>query len=112
MVLAAEGLVEIVPQRGAVVTRPSPEDVRDLTVVLARLEGLAGELACTGQDAEVADDVAVLHAQMERAFAAGDRRTYFRLNLRIHERDHGGRRQSASGRDWRAYTGRLRASGT
>jgi DNA-binding GntR family transcriptional regulator len=107
-VLAAEGLVEMMPKRGAVVARLSPRDVRDMTAVLARLEGLAGELACAGTDRDVAEDVALLHARMERAHAAGDRRTYFRLNLKIHERILAAADNPHLTATWRSYTGRLR----
>ena len=45
-VLAGEGLVELLPNRGAVVREVTPKDTRDMLRVLGRLEGLAGELAC------------------------------------------------------------------
>lgn len=44
--LAAEGLVTVVPQRGAVVTSPSREDARDLYDVRASLESLIVERFC------------------------------------------------------------------
>ena len=45
-VLATEGLVELSPNRGALVAKPSPGEVHDMLQVLGVLEGLAGELAC------------------------------------------------------------------
>jgi DNA-binding GntR family transcriptional regulator len=45
--LQAAGLVELVPNRGAVVRGPSARDIREAYVVRAELEGLAAELAAT-----------------------------------------------------------------
>ncbi|MER5226148.1 GntR family transcriptional regulator [Streptomyces flaveus] len=44
--LTTEGLVTVVPQRGAVVTAPSLEDARDLYAVRASLESLIVERFC------------------------------------------------------------------
>jgi DNA-binding GntR family transcriptional regulator len=44
--LASEGLVDLVPSRGAVVHRFSSKDVEDMLTVLGTLEALAGRLAC------------------------------------------------------------------
>ena len=41
----ANGLVEVFPNRGALVKGPSPEDIRDAYLVRAELEGLGAELA-------------------------------------------------------------------
>ena len=43
--LAADGLIEIVPNRGAVVRRPSMRDLGELFVIRTELEGLAARLA-------------------------------------------------------------------
>ena len=43
--LAADGLVEIEPYRGAVVVRPSRQDIADLLQLREALEGLAARLA-------------------------------------------------------------------
>jgi DNA-binding GntR family transcriptional regulator len=42
--LAAEGLVTVIPQRGAVVAAPTPEEAANLYEIRAMLEGLAGRL--------------------------------------------------------------------
>jgi DNA-binding GntR family transcriptional regulator len=41
----ASGLVEVYPNRGALVRGPSPQDVRDAYLVRAELEGLGAQLA-------------------------------------------------------------------
>jgi DNA-binding GntR family transcriptional regulator len=44
-VLQANGMVEVVPNRGALVRGPTPRDIREAYVVRAELEGFAAELA-------------------------------------------------------------------
>ncbi|MGP1683327.1 MAG: GntR family transcriptional regulator, partial [Giesbergeria sp.] len=44
--LASEGLVELLPNRGAIVTPITAATVREMFVLLGALEALAGELAC------------------------------------------------------------------
>ena len=84
--LAAEGLVELSPNRGATVTLLSPKEVAQVFEVLARLESLAGELAAArATDAEIAE-IGQLHYEMAGCHAREDRPGYFRCNQAIHER--------------------------
>ena len=83
-ILAAERLVVLLPNRGAVVCDPSPKEIRDLLSVLASLEALAGEQAAAGaSDAEIAE-IRALHFEMLAAFERKDRLAYFKLNQAIH----------------------------
>lgn len=82
--LAREGLVELVPSRGAVVRRFTPKDVRDSLTVLASLEELAGRLAVESADDGEIRQVRDLHDEMLRCYRAKDRLTYFKLNQDIH----------------------------
>jgi DNA-binding GntR family transcriptional regulator len=82
--LASEGLVELVPSRGAVVKSFGPQDIRDMLVVLETLEDLAGRLACkNATEAEIAD-VRAVHDEMMRRYEARDRLQYYKLNQQIH----------------------------
>ena len=82
--LASEGLIELVPTRGAVVRRFSPKDVQDSLIVLGSLEALAGRLACAyATDAEIVR-IRALHDEMMTFYAARDRLPYFKLNQEIH----------------------------
>jgi DNA-binding GntR family transcriptional regulator len=60
--LAAEGLVTVIPQRGAVVAAPTPEEAANLYEVRATLEGLAGRLFATRASD---DDVQALRERFE-----------------------------------------------
>ncbi len=83
-ILSAEGLVEVHPNRGAVVAAPSSKDIRELLQLLGVLEAFAGELACAhGTDAEMAE-LRALHFEMLAAYTRGDRLGYFHRNQAIH----------------------------
>ncbi len=84
-VLATEGLVELFPNRGAVVSNPDPTEVQDLLQVLGVLEALGGELACARASAADLDEVQALHYEMLAAYARKDRLTYFKVNQQIHK---------------------------
>src|SRR6188474_2068058 len=67
--LAAEGLVDLLPHRGAVAVKLSEDDVVHTFEVLAALEGLSGELAAARiGDAEVAE-IRALHYEMLACFS-------------------------------------------
>jgi DNA-binding GntR family transcriptional regulator len=82
--LASEGLVALVPGKGALVRRLTAEDVREMLDVLGALEALAGRLVCrNGSDATVAT-ILGLHAEMMTRYAEGARLEYYKLNQAIH----------------------------
>jgi DNA-binding GntR family transcriptional regulator len=84
-VLAAEGLVQLLPNRGSRAARLTEKDVRDLFEVCQGLEALAGELACERiSDAEVSE-IATAHEAMVQHYRAGDLIQYYRCNRAIHE---------------------------
>jgi DNA-binding GntR family transcriptional regulator len=82
--LATEGLVELLPNRGAVVAAVDPERIAEALVVMGALEALAGELAC-GQASDAAiGAIRTLHDEMLAMHAKGDLAGYFRYNQLIH----------------------------
>ena len=83
-ILATEGLVDLIPNRGAWVTKMSTDELEPDYQVLAVLEGLAGELAALNMTASELDALRRLQADMEAAYAAADLHTYFIINQRIH----------------------------
>lgn len=83
-VLASEGLVELPPNRGATVTKLSPEDMQGMLQVIGVLEMLAGELACAVATDEEIREVVALHYEMMAQYAKRDRLAYFKLNQSIH----------------------------
>ena len=84
-VLAAEGLVQLLPNRGSRAAKLTDKDMRDLFEVCQGLEALAGELACERiSESEIAE-IAVAHVAMVQHHRDGDLIQYYRCNRAIHE---------------------------
>jgi DNA-binding GntR family transcriptional regulator len=84
-VLAAEGHVLLLPNRGARAAKLTWKDVQDLFEVCEGLEAIAGELACQRiGDAAVARILA-LHEEMASHHRRRDMAQYYRCNRLIHE---------------------------
>jgi len=82
--LAAEGLVDLLPNRGAVAVKLSEADILHAFEMLAELEGMSGELASERMtEAELAE-LRALHYEMLACHARRDLSGYYRLNALIH----------------------------
>lgn len=82
--LAADGLIEIRPRRGAVVSSISPARLLEMFEVMGELEAMCGRLASRRMsDTERAELVAA-HQACEKARAEKDSDTYFYCNERFH----------------------------
>lgn len=84
-VLAAEGLVELVPNRGASVTQCSTTELNDVFPLLAALERLAGELAAERATDEEIAHVISLTADLRQTVEENSRPRYFKVNQAIHD---------------------------
>ena len=82
--LASEGLVDLLPNRGAVAVRLSEADVRDSFELLAELEGLSGELAAQRISDDARNELRAKHFEMMACHVRGDLSGYYRLNAMIH----------------------------
>jgi DNA-binding GntR family transcriptional regulator len=82
--LAAEGLVDLLPNRGAVAVKLTEADVVNTFEVLAMLEGLSGELAAQRVTDEEIAEIQAMHYEMMACFTRRDLSGYYRLNARIH----------------------------
>ncbi|MCE7029605.1 GntR family transcriptional regulator [Jiella avicenniae] len=83
-ILAHEGFVVLVQNRGAIVARHTADELRELFPVIAALEGAAGELAARHASDKA---IAALGAQciaLREAYESADRPTYFTINQQIH----------------------------
>ena len=83
-VLATEGLVELVPRRGARVAQLSLRELTDLFEALAGVEGLAAELAAERISATDLEKLHELQASIERSHKARNRLAYFHENHELH----------------------------
>jgi DNA-binding GntR family transcriptional regulator len=84
-VLAAEGLVEHQPNRGATVAVLEAQDVSDMFDLLGCLEAYAGELACERINPDELAQLEAMTEEMAGCHARGALPEYYELNRRIHD---------------------------
>jgi len=82
--LAAEGLVELLPNRGAIALQLGEADVLNTFEVMAGLEGLSGELAAQRISEDALNEIRAMHFEMKAAYTRRDLSNYYRLNAAIH----------------------------
>ena len=82
--LAAEGLVDLLPNRGAVAVKLTETDVLNTFEVLAELEGMSGELAAKRISDEQLSELRASHYEMLACFERQELSGYYRLNAQIH----------------------------
>ena len=82
--LAGEGLIELLQNRGAVVARMGIDDIEAAFAVIASLEGLAGELAAKHISDQELAEIRALQFDMLASHTRRDLPGYFRANMRIH----------------------------
>ncbi|MFL6691624.1 MAG: GntR family transcriptional regulator [Ramlibacter sp.] len=82
--LASEGLVELLPHRGAIAVALDEQAVRDTFEVMAGLEALSGELAARRITDDELAEIRATHYEMLAAYTRRDLSAYYRLNAQIH----------------------------
>ena len=82
--LAAEGLVELLPNRGAIALELTQVDVLNTFEVMAGLESQSGELAARRITEHELQEIKAMHYDMLAAYTRHDLPTYYRLNANIH----------------------------
>ena len=82
--LEAEGLIELRPHIGAVVTQPGLPDLEEKMQVLAALEQAAAALIATRRPAKVIAQLRQLHAAMQAAAQSENMALYYQLNDDFH----------------------------
>lgn len=84
-VLEKEGLIEIVPRRGAFVKRISRQDIEENFPVRAVLEGLAARLAHGNLTAQEIDEMEEIYGYMKEAAEREDFSEYSTHHISFHE---------------------------
>lgn len=84
-VLAAEGLIDLLPNRGARIRTLNPAEIAELFDLMAGLEALAGRLACENITDDQIDFIEDTHRAMYAHYLRGNRHGYFACNQRIHD---------------------------
>jgi DNA-binding GntR family transcriptional regulator len=114
-VLAAEGLIEISPNRGASVARMSELEIREAFELMSGLEAFAGELACERITADELDEIKALHYAMIVCKNQNDLPGYYQRNRAIHDlinlaARNSALRQTSMALNWRIQALRFRSN--
>jgi DNA-binding GntR family transcriptional regulator len=83
-VLSVEGLISLLPNKGARVARVTRKETEEIIPILGMLAALAGELACANIHADDLAHIRSIHAEMMQCYRAGDQRAYSDLNHALH----------------------------
>jgi DNA-binding GntR family transcriptional regulator len=108
-VLAAEGLIEISPNRGASVARMSELEIREAFELMSGLEAFAGELACERITVDELDEIKALHYAMIVCKNQNDLPGYYQRNRAIHDLINLAARNSALRQTYMALNWRIQA---
>ena len=106
--VAAEGLIELLPNRGARVRQLSQRDLEELFDVMAGLESLAGRLACEAITDEEIAAIERLHYEMYGHYLHRDMHGYFQTNQQIHESIVAAARNATLKTTYANFAGRIR----
>jgi DNA-binding GntR family transcriptional regulator len=82
--LAAEGLVELLPHRGAIAVSLGEADILNTFEVMAGLEGMTGELAAQRITPAELAEIQAMQFEMMATYTRRDLSAYYQLNARIH----------------------------
>src|ERR1700721_325201 len=107
-VLAAEGLVELLPNRGARIKQLSEHDLAELFDVMGGLEGLAGRLACENITDEEIAEIERLHYEMYGFYLRPDMHGYFHAHQLIHHKIVEASRNVTLTNTYANFAGRIR----
>ncbi len=107
-VLANEGVIILLPNRGARVSKLTPEDIDEVFPIMGALEAVAGEMAAsTISDVGIAE-IRALHYQMALHHARSERLEYFSINQKIHEHILAAARNPTLTQLYKTLSGRIR----
>ncbi|EHP44547.1 GntR family transcriptional regulator [Cupriavidus basilensis OR16] len=108
-VLAAEGLIEISPNRGASVSRMTEAEVWETFELMSGLEAFSGELACERITPAELAEIKALHYSMLACRVQNDLPGYYSRNQEIHDRINEAARNTALRQTYQGINRRLKA---
>lgn len=84
-VLASDGLIELIPRKGAFVKTISLQDLNEIFPIMALLEGYCAQLSAEKATREDLQCLQGLHANLEQHAAVGDIARYYEDNTKLHD---------------------------
>jgi len=82
--LASEGMIELLANRGARIVEVSATEIAELFEVLGGIERLAAELAAERMSDIELERLKALHERLSQHFLARNRRDYAKINIDLH----------------------------
>lgn len=83
--LKSEGLIDIVPNKGAFVSEPSIENIKEIFEVMTLLEGEAARLAARRTTDPELKKLEAIHQELKRYHAEKNTEKYLATNKRCHQ---------------------------
>jgi DNA-binding GntR family transcriptional regulator len=108
-VLAAEGLIDIEPNRGASVSKMDEAELRETFELMSGLEAFSGELAAERMTAVELAEIKALHYAMLACRAQNDLAGYYSRNQAIHDKINEAARNTALRQTYGSINRRLMA---
>ncbi|SFH72864.1 DNA-binding transcriptional regulator, GntR family [Collimonas sp. OK307] len=108
-VLAAEGLIEISPNRGASVSKMSETEIWETFELMSGLEAMSGELACDRITPVELAEIKALHYAMLACKAQNDLPGYYSRNQAIHDKINDAARNTVLRQTYLGLNRRLQA---
>jgi DNA-binding GntR family transcriptional regulator len=108
-VLAAEGLIDISPNRGASVSRMTESEVWETFELMSGLEAFSGELACERITPAELAEIKALHYSMLACRVQNDLPGYYSRNQEIHDRINAAARNATLHQTYQNINRRLKA---
>ncbi len=82
--LSMEGLIKIIPHKGAYVSSPRPQDIREMFEVMSVLEGACARMATEKMTEIQFARLESLHKELEKFYERRDHENYLQVNHRYH----------------------------
>lgn len=108
-VLAAEGLIDILPNRGASVSKLSETEIWETFELMSGLEAMSGELACERITVVEIAEIKALHYAMLACKTQNDLPGYYSRNQAIHNKINEAARNSVLHQTYLSLNRRLQA---
>jgi DNA-binding GntR family transcriptional regulator len=83
-ILKSEGLIELIPHKGAFISQPCIEEINDMFEVMSVLEGTCARLAATKMKEKDFAKIESLHEKLEELFTKRDHEAYLKTNNLFH----------------------------
>jgi DNA-binding GntR family transcriptional regulator len=82
--LHSEGLIDLIPHKGAYVSQPPIKEIKDMFEVMSVLEGTCARLAAENMKEKDFRRIEALHGKLERHYQNRDHEAYLKVNNTLH----------------------------